>query len=190
MWEICGDPHRALFYTKLHAELEWAQAMLESELTRSNFSKARVHAAMNAFNKETRFMIGCQRSVDVCDVLERFGDSCAAMSDGCTDQASSEGAQFWDACVTLSDKLRADIAANAISAKVNYTTPRNEVCHSAEPEDAGQMWEVCGDPHRALFYNKLHAEHWAREMFPTENADKRYARIQYRNVLKFPATLA
>ena len=40
-------------------------------------------------------------------------------------------------------------------------------------------------PDRALFYTKLHAEHWAREMFPTENVDKRYARIQYRNILKF-----
>jgi hypothetical protein len=127
---------------------------------------------------------------DICLVLEKFGDECANI-----DASAPTHDRFWEGCVMIADDLRADIAANTISAKVNYTTsspapdptPRNEVCHSAEPEDAGQMWEVCGDPHRALFYTSLHAEHWAREMFPTENADKRYARIQYRNILKFPA---
>jgi len=60
-----------------------------------------------------------------------------------------------------------------------------ELDFTDEPQDAGQMWEVCGDPHRALFHYKDHAARWAREQFPHESVAKRYARVQYRTILKF-----
>jgi hypothetical protein len=170
--------------------LEWARAKLASDLRLGGFSVKQLDTALRIFDLEANdFLSG---SVEVRDVLERFGDVCAQLSFD-QDSLECEESKFFDACVMISDDLRAEITSYRLSSKANYTTsspeptPRNEVCHSSEPEDAGQMWEVCGDPHRALFYTKLHAEHWAREMFPTENPAKRNARVQYRTILKFPS---
>jgi hypothetical protein len=169
--------------------LEWARAKLASDLRSGGFSTKQIDGALRTFDLEANdFLAG---SVSACDVLERFGDIHADLS--FTYEGEADMPNFYDACVMISDDLRAEITSNTLSAKTNYTTsspeptPRNEVCHSSEPEDAGLMWEVCGDPHRALFYTKMHAEHWAREMFPAENVGKRYARVQYRTILKFPS---
>jgi hypothetical protein len=172
--------------------LEWAREKLASDLRLGGFSVKQIDTALRTFNNEAQDF-DAQR-VSVRDVLERFGDVCAQRSFA-QGEPECEYSKFMDACVMISDDLRAEITSNTLSAKVNYTTsspepeptPRYAVCHSSEPEDAGQMWEVCGDPHRALFYTKMHAEHWAREMFPAENPAKRNARVQYRTILKFPA---
>jgi len=48
-----------------------------------------------------------------------------------------------------------------------------------------QVWYVVGDPDNLLFKDKLDAESYAREVFPDEDGDKRYARIFYREVHTF-----
>ena len=44
------------------------------------------------------------------------------------------------------------------------------------------VWYVQGDGHGELFQTKQDAEQWARELFPEEDAEKRYARIFFRQV--------
>lgn len=50
-----------------------------------------------------------------------------------------------------------------------------------------EVWYVHGDPYAVdrwptLFATKLAAEAYARECFPDEDPDKRYARVMYREV--------
>lgn len=44
------------------------------------------------------------------------------------------------------------------------------------------VWYVQGDKYVELFKTKQDAEQWARELFPEEDAEKRYARIFFRQV--------
>lgn len=44
------------------------------------------------------------------------------------------------------------------------------------------VWYVKGDPDNVLWQSKEDAERWARNLFPGESPDKRYARIFFRNV--------
>ena len=44
------------------------------------------------------------------------------------------------------------------------------------------VWYVQGDKYVELFKTKQDAEQWARELFPEEDTEKRYARIFYRQV--------
>lgn len=44
------------------------------------------------------------------------------------------------------------------------------------------VWYVQGDKYVELFRTKQDAERWARKLFPEEKAEKRYARIFYRQV--------
>ena len=47
------------------------------------------------------------------------------------------------------------------------------------------VWYVQGDEDNTLLASKIDAETWARELFPDEDVDKRYARIYSRNVYTF-----
>lgn len=53
-----------------------------------------------------------------------------------------------------------------------------------EAVTVGQVWFVRGDGDTRLFDSKESAERWARECFPGESAEQRYARVYYREVLK------
>ena len=44
------------------------------------------------------------------------------------------------------------------------------------------VWYVQGDKYVELFKTKQDAEQWARELFPEEDAEKRHARIFFRQV--------
>lgn len=84
---------------------------------------------------------------------------------------------FWDVCVQISDDLRSDLAEDQIKKASTVAVP--------EPEVAGAMWEVAGDPDRSLYRTKMDAERAAREIFPDESVSQRYARVQYRNIVSF-----
>lgn len=45
-----------------------------------------------------------------------------------------------------------------------------------------EVWYVVGDQDRHLFATKMAAEIWARQLFPKEHPDARYARIRFLNV--------
>ena len=120
---------------------------------------------------------------DHCRILELFGDACANI-----DYNAPTAEKFWDACVQISDDLRATIAAENIKARSTYApppTPPMPIITTASEEfiTAGVMWEVIGDVSRSLCHTKTVAEAWARVLFPSESVDKRYARIQSRTIV-------
>ncbi len=150
--------------------LEAALATMQERLTLADFGKRRIDSATALFRS-----VVLERPSDatVLDVLERFGDEASEMS--WISEYSS--ACFWDACVQISDDMRGDLAADQLKKASTVTMP--------EPEVAGAMWEVAGDPDRALFRTKLEAERAARELFPDESVTLRYARLRRRNIVKF-----
>lgn len=152
------------------APMGYALAALQERLTLADFGKRRIDSAVALF---TSVVLERPRGATVLDVLERFGDEASEMS-WSTDHGT---ACFWDACVQISDDLRSDMAADQIEKASTVTVP--------EPEVAGALWEVAGDPDRSLFRTKLEAERAAREIFPDENVSQRYARVQYRNIVNF-----
>ena len=48
-----------------------------------------------------------------------------------------------------------------------------------------EVWFVSGCEDGYLFESKLDAEIYAREIFPEESEDKRYARIYFKTVYEF-----
>ena len=145
------------------------------ELRTADFPQRRLDSAASLFHS---IVLERSEKATLLDVLEQFGDEASELSwNNYEDTEANE--TFWNACVMLSDDLRAEIAAAQIKKTVA------PVVHSSEPKNAGEMWEVIGDPHRALFHVKDEAEKWAREVFPTETSMRRYARVQYRTILKF-----
>lgn len=52
----------------------------------------------------------------------------------------------------------------------------------SEYEPEVEVWIVMGDPHHAVFSQKIKAEAYARLLFPNEDEDTRYGRIYYRIV--------
>lgn len=164
--------------------IEWIREKLESELIRAGFSKTQVAAAMRIFNEDVGHLTGLSYAVGSCDLLERFGDSCVEQSYACVREKKLGDEKFWDACVMISDDMRASIAAETIHAREEYAPPMPLVTVESDPfMSAGMMWEVVGDTSRSLCRSKSDAESWARVLFPNELVGKRYARIQSRTIV-------
>jgi len=158
---------------------------IASTLTDSGYSASRIARARTLFDEavEAVWKVPGTGS-DLCRILELFGDACANI-----DYTAPTDEKFWDACVMISDDLRATIAAENIKARSTYTQPAPPTpmplvsTRSEEFVTAGVMWEVAGDVSRSLCRTKTDAEAWARVLFPSELVDKRYARIQSRTII-------
>lgn len=148
--------------------VEHARAALIERLTVADFSKRRIDLAAALFKS-----VVLERPVGatVLDVLERFGDEASELSWADT----HDTARFWDACVHISDDLRSDLAADQLKKAGTVTVP--------EPDAV--LWEVAGDPDRALYRTKMEARCAALKLFPDESVLRRYARVQSRNVKTF-----
>jgi hypothetical protein len=153
-----------------------ARSRIIYELRAAGFEQNRVDTAEALF----RSVVLERREKDtLLDVLEHFGDEASELSWSSRDNSEDNEETFWDVCVMLSDAIRAEITA----AQVKKTVV--PVVRSSEPENAGEMWEVCGDPHGALFRYEDDAARWAREQFPFESEARRSTRVRYRTILQF-----
>lgn len=152
--------------------LEAALATLQERLTLADFGKRRIDSAVALFKS---VVLERPSGATVHDVLERFGDEASELSWSTSTVHGT--AAFWDACVQISDDLRSDIAADQIEKASTVTVPEHEI--------AGAMWEVAGDPNRALYRTEQEAMHAARVMFPDENMAQRDQRLQYRTIVNF-----
>ena len=150
------------------ASVEAALAALQDRLRMADFGKRRIDSATALFRS-----VVLERPIGatVLDVLERFGDEASELSwIGDYDEAL-----FWGACVTISDDLRGDLAADHLKKASTVTVP--------EPDAV--LWEVDGDPDRALYRTEKDAMRATRELFPDEFVTLRYARLRRRNVKTF-----
>ena len=148
--------------------VEHALTQLKTRLTLADFGKRRIDSATALFRS-----VVLERPIGatVLDVLERFGDEASELSwIGDYDEAL-----FWGACVTISDDLRGDLAADQIKKASTITVP--------EPDAV--LWEVTDDPNRALYRTEKDAMRATRELFPDEFVTLRYARLRRRNVKTF-----
>lgn len=148
--------------------VEHALTQLKTRLTLADFGKRRIDSATALFRS-----VVLERPIGatVLDVLERFGDEASELSwIGDYDEAL-----FWGACVTISDDLRGDLAADQIKKASTITVP--------EPDAV--LWEVTDDPNRALYRTEKDAMRATRELFPDEFVALRYARLRRRNVKTF-----
>ena len=148
----------------------YALAALQERLTLADFGKRRIDSAAALFKS---VVLERPSGATVLDVLERFGDEASELSWG----GEYSSACFWDACVQISDDMRGDLAADQLKKASTVTMP--------EPEVAGAMWEVTGDPDKALYRTEKDAMRATRELFPDEYVTLRYARLRRRNIVKF-----
>ena len=148
-------------------QVEHALTQLKTRLTLADFGKRRVDGATALFKS-----VVLERPIGatVLDVLERFGDEASELSW----ESDYSAAAFWDACVQISDDLRSELAADQINKASTLTVP--------EPETAGVLWEVAGDPDRALYRTRMDAERAAWNCFPDENSSQRYERLRSRTI--------
>ena len=155
--------------------MEMALAAMQERLTLADFGKRRIDSATALFKS---VVLERPSGATVHDVLERFGDEASELS-WTTGHGTAAfcTATFWDACVQISDDLRSDLAAGQIKKASTVAVP--------EPEVAGAMWEVTGDPDRALYRTEKDAMCATRELFPDEFVTLRYARLRRRNIVKF-----
>ena len=144
--------------------MDHALTQLKTRLTVADFSKRRIDLAAALFKS-----VVLERPVGatVLDILASFGDEASELSWG----GEYEAARFWDACVKISDDLRGDLAADQLKNASTITVPANAV-----------LWEVTGDPDRALYRTKLEAMRAALELFPDETTEQRYLHLQSRTV--------
>lgn len=148
------------------APMDHALAALQERLTLADFGKRRIDSATALFKS---VVLERPSGATVLDVLERFGDEASEMS-WSTD---CDSASFWDACVEISDDLRSDLAADQIKKSSTVTVP-NTV-----------LWEVTGDPYRALYRTEKDAMRATRELFPDEYVTQRDLRLQSRTIVNF-----
>lgn len=148
--------------------MEDALTQLKTRLTLADFGKRRIDSATALFRS-----VVLERPIGatVLDVLERFGDEASELSWNGEYSATC----FWDACVQISDDLRGDLAADHLKKASTVTVP--------EPDAV--LWEVDGDPDRALYRTEKDAVRATRELFPDEFVTLRYARLRRRNVKTF-----
>jgi len=148
--------------------METALAALQDRLLMADFGKRRVDSATALYKS---VVLERPSGATVLDVLERFGDEASELSWG----GEYSSACFWDACVQISDDLRSDLAADSLKKASTVTVP--------EPDAV--LWEVTGDPDKALYRTEKDAMRATRELFPKESMAQCDMRLRYRHVKTF-----